>query len=241
MIRTIVRGKLTCILTSVAFALTCRAELTSFREVLNNPRAYHQQRVSIKGVARVQGSSFVLYQNLRDAAKNAPSSEAISVAQRSDGEIHDELDNHWVIVTGILDANRHGMWNYPCEILLENVQAQPLPSGRQRTIISGIFRNETPTPVRIALYDRRGTKYAEFLVDPSDINGTGVQNGFAEATDERGKLIVRYDLRNLETHSKNFDLANQRYYYRIASRGIETVSPSAGKDWMRGNNQGPVK
>ena len=89
--------------------------------VLAHPKSYHRQRVSVSGFARVDGESFVLY---RDAASaKRLDKHALSVAQRRGQPLHDHLNNHWVIATGVVDANAHGLWGFPCELLLEDAHA----------------------------------------------------------------------------------------------------------------------
>jgi hypothetical protein len=85
--------------------------------VLAHPQKYDRRRVSVSGFARVDGESFVLY---RDAASaKRLDKRALSVAQRRGKPLHDQLNNHWVVATGVIDANAHGLWGFPCELLLD--------------------------------------------------------------------------------------------------------------------------
>ena len=89
--------------------------------VLAHPKKYDRQRVTVSGFARVGGESFVLY---RDAASaKRLDLHALSVAQRRGQPLHNDLNNHWVVVTGIVDAKAHGLWGFPCELLLEEANA----------------------------------------------------------------------------------------------------------------------
>ena len=133
-----------------------------FNDLLKDPRHYHAQRITVEGVARVEGESFVLCGTLRDAEGFAQPSKDISVAQKVGGKSYDDLDNQWVAVTGVVDADRHGMWNFPCEILLEAVRPLPRPGGKKRVIIRATFRNQASQRVYVALMDYRSGKYAEF-------------------------------------------------------------------------------
>ncbi len=76
----------------IAIIFVASASETTLNSVLRNPRAYHRHRVSVIGVARVQGESFVLYASDHDATTFAKPSRAISVAQRIDGPRLDQLD-----------------------------------------------------------------------------------------------------------------------------------------------------
>lgn len=104
-----------------------------FDALLANPRAYHQKQVCLVGFARVDGESFVLFEN-KFAATKLNDSRAVSVAQRIGQSTHDRFNNHWVKITGTVEANAHGLWNFPCEILLEKVEAvaAPTQSGKSR-------------------------------------------------------------------------------------------------------------
>ena len=103
---------------SVVAAVAAEVSLDS---VLAHPKKYDRQRVTVSGFARVDGESFVLY---RDAASaKRLDTHALSVAQRRGKPLHDYLNNHWVTATGIVDAKAHGLWQFPCELLLEEAHA----------------------------------------------------------------------------------------------------------------------
>jgi hypothetical protein len=82
-----------------------------------HPKQYHGQRVSVTGFAHVDGESFVLYCDKASAKRLDV--RALSIAQRRNGPLHDYLNNRWVTATGIVDAEAHGLWNFPCELLLD--------------------------------------------------------------------------------------------------------------------------
>lgn len=220
-------------LIALAILLVASSSPVAFKDVLQNPRAYHHQRVSVSGVARVEGESFVLYDNLRDAEKLAGPSKAISVAQKVNERTHDDLDNHWVTITGIVDADRHGMWNYSCEILLENVQALRRPAGKKRIVITGTFRNQTSTSVHVALRDTKAGKYAEFELGPTGIDEVAIQGGSVEATDLAGKLVAQLKLLSPNANAYYYDPARHTYFYRISDGKIERVPPNEGKKWTK--------
>jgi hypothetical protein len=89
--------------------------------VLAHSKKYDRQRVTVSGFARVDGESFVLYRD-RASAKRLDI-HALSVAQRREGPLHDQLNNRWVTATGVVDAKAHGLWGFPCELLLEEAHA----------------------------------------------------------------------------------------------------------------------
>ena len=97
--------------------LPASAGEVSLEAVLAHPKQYDRQRTTVRGFARVEGESFVLY---RDAASaKRLDVYALSVSQQRERPLHDSLNNHWIAATGIIDAKAHGLWGFPCELLLE--------------------------------------------------------------------------------------------------------------------------
>ena len=110
-----------CLFVILASALIANTLTVDFGQLVTHPRAYHAKHLSVVGFAHVEGEGFVLYEN-RKAASVFSTSRAISVAQRRNGPSYDRLNNHWVVVTGIVDADHHGLWNFPCELLLDKAE-----------------------------------------------------------------------------------------------------------------------
>jgi hypothetical protein len=98
-------------------ALTAAAAEVPLDSLLAHPKRYDRQRVTVSGFARVDGESFVLYRDVASAKRL--DTRALSVAQRRGQPLHDHLNNHWVIATGIVASKAHGLWGFPCELLLE--------------------------------------------------------------------------------------------------------------------------
>jgi hypothetical protein len=109
------------IIALILSVLTAAAAEVRLDSVLAHPKKYHRQRITVSGFARVDGESFVLYRDA-EAAKRLDL-HALSVAQRRKGSLHDYLNNRWVTATGIVDAKAHGLWGFPCELLLEEAHA----------------------------------------------------------------------------------------------------------------------
>lgn len=101
--------------------VTASAAQVALDLVLAHPNKYHGQRVTVRGFARVDGESFVLYRDVASAKRLDV--RALSVAQRRNRPLHDQLNNRWVIATGVVDAKAHGLWGFPCELLLEEAYA----------------------------------------------------------------------------------------------------------------------
>jgi hypothetical protein len=99
---------------------TCTA--SEYDEVVKNPQAFHHKRVSIVGIAEIQGDSFALYQRRRPQS-SGELARTIFIARRIKGPMYTEFNHHRTKVTGIVDANAHGNGYYACEILVERIEA----------------------------------------------------------------------------------------------------------------------
>ena len=101
--------------------VTAGAANVPLDSLLANPKRYHAQHITVRGFARLDGESFVLY---RDAASaKRLDIRALSVAQRRNRPLHDQLNNRWIVATGVVDAKAHGLWGFPCELLLDEAHA----------------------------------------------------------------------------------------------------------------------
>lgn len=93
-----------------------------FEQVIVNPRRYHHKRVTLSGVAHVQGSAFEL-RSLQNTSLLPDESQVIIVLWRGKAN-YDRLNDRPVTVTGVIYADEHGHWNYRCGILAERVVAR---------------------------------------------------------------------------------------------------------------------
>jgi hypothetical protein len=213
--------KLSLFVLLVAVAITSSA--ADFDKLIRNPLAYHHSRVTVKGVARVEGLTFELYANPSDAGSYAAANRALSISQAVKAPRYEQYDNRWVEVTGIVDAKQHGRWGYACVIFLESVAPLPVrPAGESRVIISGAFRNDGPQDVLVVLFDQAGKVYAQFPVPRSKTNGTGLRQGEAEVREMSGKTLSRYRLQ-LDRDKEYFDPVRQTYFYIIYHGKVERI------------------
>lgn len=102
-------------------SLNCEAGefAARFERVIENPSRYHHKRVTLHGVAHVQGSGFEL-RSLHNTSRLPDESQVIIVVWRGDAN-YDRFFDKPVVVTGVIDANQHGLWNYRCGMLLERI------------------------------------------------------------------------------------------------------------------------
>lgn len=103
-------------------SLNCAAgeSFASFERVIENPSRYHHKRVTIYGVAHAQGSGFEL-RSLHNTSRLPDESQVIDVVWRDLAANYDRFNDKPVSITGVVDANQHGHWNYRCTILLERI------------------------------------------------------------------------------------------------------------------------
>jgi hypothetical protein len=225
-------------ITILAAFLATNSWAVDFNQVLRNPRAYHHQRVTLTGVARVQGLSFDLYGNSADANDFRATEKALSISLPVTERNYDRYDNRWVRIVGVVDANRHGRIGYPCVILLENLQPIKIsPAGKPHVAIEGVFKNDDLTAVSIVLLDTAAKMYAEFSVPAGEMNGTGIRKGTAEVKDSSGKVIARYNHLLSNQDAGYFDPVAHIYYYRLAKGKIEGVGPKDAKKWTSRRKQ----
>jgi hypothetical protein len=105
-------------------SLNCEAggSGVSYDRVIENPSRYHHKRVTLCGIATVQGSGFEL-RSLHDTS-GWDELQVIIVGWRGNAN-YDRFNNKPVLVTGVIDAYERGHWYYRCGILLEKIAVLP--------------------------------------------------------------------------------------------------------------------
>ena len=92
-----------------------------FERVVNNPRAYHHKEVTLIAMADVGGDRFILYQPPKARSVSGLGHE-IYVDMQIEGPNYDRFNGKWVIVTGIVDADHHGLAYYACELIVKRAR-----------------------------------------------------------------------------------------------------------------------
>ena len=223
------RLKQVCIAFILALSCGTSAGQLNVSQIAKNPRAYHHKKVSLIGVAFVQGKSFVLFQNPNAAKEYAGPPKSLPVMPRNAAPPHenDKYNNCWVQITAVVDADRHGRWNSPCELLLETVQPLSGPVVIHATT-HAVFRNETSEPVQVRLLNSSG-KYAQFDLGPGGIEGFPAQNGRIEVTTAIRKPLAKGQI-NLNAKSR-VSAPIRALYFRIRDGRIDAVSDEAARAW----------
>jgi hypothetical protein len=225
------RTKRFCSFFLVGIALVAAKAPADFERLLINPQAFHQKRISLTGVAHILGDEFFLYQNGYEAQKAQPS-RAVLIVRNLQGPLYSELNNHWVKVTGIVDANAHGLLGTaPCEIALIKLQALARPAFEDRDIY-GVFRNDTGTAVNLRAPAPGG--YTDVDLKPGQVATFVIATGLAVVNDmASGKMLFKTEL-NLRAAPKPYrDSGKKIFYYTITKGEIKMVPPDDGKRWKR--------
>lgn len=206
--------------------LASRSHAGQLSDVLRNPRAYDHKEVALIGVARVEGDSFVLYED-PVAASKLDGSKGIYVEQKRGGPDYDRFDREWVKLIGIVDAEKRSV----SVERVEAVPARPRPEIKDVTTY-GVFQNETPNEVQITLLNETGREYGELSIGPNESNRSAIYKGTAIATTLAGAEVARGaitppDLSPSEQYLPR-DSDKRIVYYRVRSGKIEAVA-SGGK------------
>ena len=203
------------------------APITDFQKLLAAPALFDGKRVTLIGVASIGGAEFYLYPTAREARK---AGAAVFINRNLEGPRLDKFSNHWLKVTGVVNARRHGPFNFDsCEIWLEHFDVLPKPPLPNRNIY-GVFKNDTPNLVKITVYRPDG--YATWEIQAGATSTEGIEQGStAKATTSSGKLIAKSDLIPSKALSQYFDSVHRSYYYRITTNKIEFVPPGETKGW----------
>ena len=194
-----------------------------FKQLIENPRVYQGKRVSVIGVAEVDGISFVLFQPPRREL-----SQKIFVGQKLGKPRYNHLNNHWVKITGIADNDEKKI--FACKIFLENVQPLPRPPVKGVDAY-GVFLNEGPTPVELELFNKAGQLVASATMSPGEIHKTAIVEGQAKihtATESllTGRLLSSYPIGSEKSAPEFFESSSRTFYFRIKDGEIVLVRPS---------------
>jgi hypothetical protein len=203
------------------------AASSDFERLLKNPAEFDDRRVTLIGVAEIGGDEFFLYPNGDARRLGDP---AVFVARDPKGPMYGRFNNHWVRVTGIVNAHAHGpLGSEPCEIRL--LRIEPLPRAPVADVnIYGVFRNDRSDTVTLKFAAPTG--YSIFDLGPQSITPPGIiAHGSVEVTRLSGKLIAKAELVPRGSPERYFDAARRTYYYRIIGGRIDPVLPDKAKEW----------
>lgn len=203
---------------------------STFQSVLDNPKAYHGEQVSLTGVIAGNGPVFELYKSASDAERPAPASESLYVIS-GDGRPQVGLYNlHKVRITGTVDANRHGHWGNPCTIVLGRIEvlsAEPVAIPKFQT---AVFRNDNSQSVVVRL--RNGNPEVTFPIPARSAVQSIISDGEdIDVLSPKASLILHDKIQNLDRSSPYYERKTGNFYYLIKDKKIERVLPDLAKNW----------
>jgi hypothetical protein len=219
-----------CIAFSLALSCDAATAQLEVRQISANPEGYHREKVSVRGVAFVEGKSSILFRDPRAAKEYAGPPKSLPVIPREDTRPYenDKYNDCCVKVTTVVDAHRHVRWHFPCELLLARVEPISNPIVMRRMTYA-VFRNQTPQAVEVRLFNSLG-KYARFALGPGGVEGFPAQNGHVEVTTAGGKKVLAEAPIDVSVRP---DIGGrlEALYFRIQDGRIDTVSEEAARGW----------
>lgn len=203
---------------------------STFQSVLENPKAYQNEQVSLTGVIAGNGPVFELYKSASDAERPAPASESLYVISGA-GKPQTGLYNLYKVrITGIVDANRHGHWGNPCTIVLgaiEVLSAEPVAMSKFPT---AVFRNDSPESVVVRL--RNGNPEVTFPIPARSAVQSIISDGEdIDVLSHKGSLILHDKIQNLDRSSPYYERKTGNFYYLIRDNKVKRVLPDLAKNW----------
>jgi hypothetical protein len=219
----LLQNKLSLCIGVIAIAVPAGGSVSvDFKQLIENPRVYQGKRVSVIGVAEVDGISFVLFQPPRREL-----SQKIFVGQKLGEPRYNHLNNHWVKITGIADIDEQKV--FAGKIFLENVQPLPRPPVKGVDVY-GVFVNEGPTPVELELFNRAGQLIASATMSPGEIHTTAIVEGQARIYTPAeslftGKLLSSCPIGSEKSAPEFFENSSRTFYFRIKDAKIALLHP----------------
>lgn len=202
-------------LTAVPIAVCASSPAVSFDEFVRNPGAYQGRRISVVGIAEVDGISFTLFQ-----PPHREVSRSIFVGQKLGRPRYNQLNDHWVKVTGIAAVDEQK--TFAAKIFLDRVDALRRPPIRGVKIF-GIFFNEGPTSIHIELVNEAGNESTKLVLRPDGIEKTIVATGAARVVNPAGRVLSECPIES--EYSEFFELSDRTFYFRIKDGRISLVQP----------------
>jgi hypothetical protein len=193
-----------------------------FSQLITHAPAYKGKRVSVTGVAEVNGISFVLFEPPRRDL-----SQKIFVGQKLGPPRYDHLNNHWVNVTGIVDTDEEKV--FACKIFLEKVRPLDRPPVKGVDVY-GVFFNEGPETVQLELFNKAGNESTEITLPPGGIDRMVIAEGLAKVYTPSesffsGKLLSSCPVPSETSAREFFEQASRTFYFQIRNGKITLLHP----------------
>lgn len=206
-----------------------RAEGTQFDLLVKNPHAYDGRTVSVVGVIRGNGPSFELYRDASAARSVAPPSTSFFVVAPDKWKGTRPYNMRLVRVTGIVEANRHGIWGNACVLALKRIDVLSDAPAAHPDYPVAVVRNET-TEIYSIHAGPPGLE-AQLSIGPQQFLLLPRYDGTLTVLGRGGAVVGRRKL-NTVRDAANFDPASMVLYYRITDhQKLEAVKSSEAKKW----------
>jgi hypothetical protein len=225
---------LPCVAGIIGIAHVCVADEVAFDEVVKNPSRFDHRRVTITGLADVEGDGFWVWRDGR-ALQRVDEKGSIFIAYEIPPHAvrspYDHANLHFVKVTGIIDTRIHGHLGMdPFSLVLEHVEV--LPGSRQKQFLPILvwFRNESDREVKMEVKYKNETAW--FTVEPHTIDCTGIEKGQGTAVAKtRSERPFAQCALTPPGSQRYYDADKHSYYYRITKDKIEPVLPNETRHW----------
>jgi hypothetical protein len=235
-----VRATPIIVLVLVVCASACFAVDLPFNDVLKSYSALHGRRVTLVGLAQVEGSDFFLW-DLHDKRHKDPE-RAIWVLwdtrlpnypTGSNIAHYTYLNFKPVRVTGLVDTRFHGRHgDIPFELHLQRVEVLPGPRRREFLRDIAVFHNSMPIEIRVRLDSRRSPNESTLIeLGPGDYNDTAIEDGLATVTSVPGKPVTKCKISLGGANLRYYDSRQHVYYYDIRGGRMRLVMPGETKYW----------
>lgn len=212
----------------VAISTSC-ASASEFVSILTNPQAYNHQHVSLVGVVVGDGPEFELFETASDARNIVAASRSFFVRAKGPWKRVRPYDLHRVRVIGMVQADRHGIWGNPCEILLEKIEVLSRGPVIPPSMPFGVFRNEGSKEVSVKLFSSAGVQ-ATFHLSPQESVELPINDGTIKVF-SLGELLIADGSLEVNRLSRYYDVKHGTFYYRITDKRVEKMLPNAVNYW----------
>lgn len=202
------------------------------QQLLEKNEAYKGKRVCVIGVAEVDGISFTLFQPPRRELRRM-----IVVDRKHGRPSYDQLNNHWVKITGIANIDPEKI--FAGRLLLERVEALPRPPIKEVKTY-GIFFNEGSDTIRLDVVNKAGNENDSMTLSPGDVLKTVIAEGTARVslpstTAFPGQALSACGVPTETSASDLFEESTRTFYFRVRDGRISVVKPqeaqTAKKRW----------
>ncbi len=204
------------------------APAVNIQSLLADPKIYEVKRITVEGIARVDGDYVTIYPD-SIAATKSDFSKGVSIRGRADAPSYQRLNYHWVRVTGVVNTRLHGPYDaFPFELLSERIESLDRPPITDpNTYI--IFRNDMASSITVMTSWPGGSATA--TLKPGGLDAVVARSLDVRVTAASGELIAKTSLKPSRVPKSGVDSKRQWIPYAITSKGLELVPLARAQKW----------